>query len=236
MKIKTRKKRIAEYNEKHPDRVYDSVGCLQTYFRERKWDFDKACKKANAKLEKILDQRTYKSIEITMYENPMQTHRPRTTQYGSIYSPNAAENHKYFEKAIKSVIKTLKLINTPAEITVEAYMEMPTNVKPDEVILFEAKVLYPIDKPDYDNIGKCYTDILSDIIITDDDIFYSGEIRKYYSVLPRVVIRISCLAAHESDYVYKKLKSRKKIKEGIRDGRIELRKLNYTEGDKDERT
>lgn len=230
MKIKSRKKKITEYNEKHPDRVYDSMRCLRSYFAERKWDFDKACKKANVKLEKILEQREYQSIEIIMYENPMQTHRPRTTQYGSIYSPNAAENHKYFEKAIKSVVKTLKLVNTPAEISVEAYIEMPAQIKPDEVILFEAKVLNVLDKPDYDNIGKCYTDILSDVLITDDDIFYSGKVTKYYSVLPRVVIRITYLKAHESDYIYKKIKSRKKIKEGIRSGRIEVRKLNYGEG------
>ena len=225
MKIKTRKKRITEYNEKHPDRVYDSIGCLQTYFRERKWDFDKACKKANKKLEKILDQRTYKSIEITMYEDPMQTHRPRTTQYGSIYSPNAAENHKYFEKAIKSVIKTLKLINTPAEITVEAYMEMPTNVKPDEVILFEAKVLYPIDKPDYDNIGKCYTDMLKEVLAIDDDLFYRGTITKYFSVTPRVEITIRYLAAHESEYLYKKIKGRKSVKRLIESGQCVVTKI-----------
>lgn len=227
LKIKTRKKRLEEYNEKYPNRVYDPEKCLKQYFSERKWDFEKASVKANKKLKKILDHREYESIEIILYENPMKTDRPRTTLRGRMYSPNAAENKKYFEKAIKKVIDTIRLINTPAEIEIEAYLEMPAQVKPDEVILFEAKVLDIVDKPDYDNIEKCYTDMLTDVLTADDDIFHCGTIHKYYSVLPRVVVRISYLKCHESDYIYKKLKSRKSIKEGIEAGRIELKKLEY---------
>ena len=123
------------------------------------------------------------------------------------------------------MVKTVRLINTPAEISFDVFLEMPAKVSPDEVILFEAQLLNPVDKPDYDNIEKCYTDMLTDVLVADDDIFWRGEIRKWYSLLPRVEITIRYLVKHESDYIYKKLKSRKTIKEGISTGRIVLKKI-----------
>ena len=227
MKIKTRKAKLEEYNQKYPDRSYDPVKSLKRYFDLRSWSYEKASKKANKKLEKILEKREYETIHITMYEYPMKTDRPRTTRTGRMYSPNAAENHNYFEKAFKQVCKHLKLINTPAEIEIEAYLEMPAQVKPDEVILFEAKVLDVVDVPDYDNVGKCYTDIQKNISILDDDIFHVGTVKKYYSVVPRVVIRITYLKQHESEYIYKKLKTRKSVKEAIAAGHMDLNLLQY---------
>ena len=102
-----------------------------------------------------------------MYEQPVKTDRPRAFN-SHIYSPNAAANHSYFEKAVKGICKDIKLINTPAEIIINAYIEMPSRVPPDEVILFEGKVLDIIDMPDYDNIGKAYTDMLKNVLIIDD--------------------------------------------------------------------
>lgn len=227
MKIKSRKMKLAEYNEKYKDRDYDPEKSLQQYFNSRGWDYKKALKKANKKAETILEHREYETISITMYEYPMKTDRPRTTRSGRMYSPNAAENHNYFEKAIKQVCKQLNLINTPAEIEIEAYLEMPAQVKPDEVILFESKLLDVLDVPDYDNVGKCYTDILKNVSILDDDIFHIGTIKKYYSVLPRVIIRITYLKHHESEYIYKKLKGRKSVKAAIEAGHMELHKLQY---------
>ena len=225
MKIKTRKQRIKEYNAKYPIRDADIESALRNYFIERRWDLTKASKKAADKLQKIIANREYETVQITMYEYPMKTERPRNSRGLHMYSPNAKENHTYFEKAYRKVIEQIRLINTPAEIVVDAYLEMPEQVKPDEVILFESKVLDVLCTPDYDNIGKCYTDILKDVLITDDDIFHIGTIRKYYSVIPRVVITITYLKAHESDYIYKKLKTRKAIKEGIASGHIVLNRL-----------
>lgn len=227
MKIKSRQEKLQEYNSKYPDREYDPDRVLRSYFKERKWDLNKACKKAAKKLEEINESREYETIRVVMYEYPMKTDRPRSTRYGHMYSPNAASNHEYFEKAIKKVAEAVKLITTPAEIEIDAYLEMPEQVKPDEVILFEAKAIDVVTTPDYDNIGKCYTDMLKNVFITDDDIFHTGIINKYYSILPRVEIRITYIKFHESDYIYKKLKTRKSIKELMDAGLISLGKLSY---------
>ena len=223
MKIKSRDQRIIEYNTKYKNREMDTMTCIREYLSKQK-NPDKWINKARNKAIQILEQREYESIKIVMYEYPMKTDRPRTFN-NHTFSPNAAANKTYFEKALKQVLSDIKLINTPASICIDAYMEMPTNVKPDEVILFEAKLLNPVDKPDYDNIGKCYTDMLTDILISDDDIFWHGEINKWYSLLPRVEIILQYIIKHESEYVYKKLKARKTIKKGIESGRILLEKI-----------
>ena len=224
MKIKSRKQKIDEYNIKYPNRYYDPEISLRNYFLSRGWNFDKALKKAKKKVDNIEINRKYESIRVMMYEQPVKTDRPRAFN-SHIYSPNAAANHSYFEKAVKGICKDIKLINTPAEIIINAYIEMPSRVPPDEVILFEGKVLDIIDMPDYDNIGKAYTDMLKNVLIIDDDIFHRGEINKFYSVVPRVEIIIRYQKSHDSDYVYKKIKSRKSVKAAIVSGQLELMRI-----------
>ena len=102
---------------------------------------------------------------------------------------------------------------------------MPPAVPPHEVLLFESRVLDPVTYPDYDNIGKCYTDMFKNVLVIDDDLFHIGQIRKFYSVIPRVEITIRYLKKHESDFVYKKIKNRKSVKELIEKGLCEIQKL-----------
>lgn len=224
MKFPTRKDLLKKYEKEYGSASNDAVDRIRDYFRENNLNLDKAVAKAAKKLETIQNNREYNTTKIVMYEYPMKTDRPRTFR-GHTFSPNAAANSKYFSDAIKQVYKHIKLINTPATIQINAYLEMPKAVPPDEIILYEAGVLDVVDTPDYDNIGKCYTDILKNTLILDDDIFHKGEICKYYSLLPRVEITITYIATHESDYVFKKLKTRKSVKRALKDGLIELKKL-----------
>ena len=226
MKIKNRKQRISEYNDKYQDRDLDIMKHLENYFKSRKWNFDKAVKKANMKAEKILEAREYETINLIFFEYPMKTERPRRAGW-KIYSPNAEENHSYFKEAWCNIVNDFKFINTPAEIEIKAYLEMPSAVKADEVLLFEAGVLDVLETPDYDNIGKCYTDMLKDILVVDDDLFHTGIIRKYYSVIPRVEVRITYLKQHESEFIYKKIKSRKRVKELEKGGLLDVKLINY---------
>lgn len=227
MNFTSRSEKMEEYNHKYPIRTADPDALVETTLRnyiDQQKNPEKVIAKAREKALRIINNREYETIHILMYEYPFKTDRPRT-YLGHTWSPGAAENKSYFNRALKKINKTLKLINTPGEIELVAYLEMPKRVPPDEVILFETRLLKPVDKPDYDNIGKCYTDMFTWILTTDDDIFWRGEIRKYYSLVPRVDITIRYVTKHESDYIYRKLKSRKTIQEGIASGQIILEKL-----------
>ena len=224
MQFKSRQKLLREYEKHYPKRSLDLEYAVREYFKIRRWNFNKAQQKAIKQLKRIEEEREYETLHIVMYEYPMKTDRPRVFR-GHAFSPNAAANHEYFEKAIKKVIKSFKLINTPAEVYIDAYMEMPPAVPPHEVLLFESRVLDPVTYPDYDNIGKCYTDMFKNVLVIDDDLFHIGQIRKFYSVIPRVEITIRYLKKHESDFVYKKIKNRKSVKELIEKGLCEIQKL-----------
>lgn len=201
----------------------DDIYLLDKYFKENKVDVEKTYNKARDRLIKIVSEREEKTLKIVMYEYPMHTHRGRTDGRGGIYSPGAKEHKKYFEKQVKKVTKkAISIINTPMRITIDAYLEMPKAVPPDEVMLFQLKLLSVIDKPDWDNIGKCYPDMMTEILTVDDDIVYSGTVNRYYNLLPRVVITITYLAKHESKYIYKKMKNRKTVKQLLENNQIEF--------------
>ena len=105
------------------DLIDDAVERVKRYLSQQK-NPEKWVKKAKEKALRIMEEREFRSIHILAYEYPMKTDRPRTAG-GHTFSPNAAANKNYFDKAIKKVVDTIKLINTPAEIIVEAYLEMP---------------------------------------------------------------------------------------------------------------
>lgn len=225
MKITTRKELLSRYHDNYPELIFDPEERVREYFKSNNMNLEKAINKATKKLNDIVQYREYKTVKITMCEYPMKTDRPRTFR-GHTFSPNASANNDYFRKAIKQICKSVNLINTPATIIIDAYMEMPKQVPADEIILYEAKVLEVVDTPDYDNIGKCYTDILKNTLIVDDDIFHSGTINKYYSLLPRVELTITYQTTHDSDYVFKKLKTRKSIKELLANNQLTITKIN----------
>lgn len=225
MKFQSRDQKIREYNEQYPVKNTDALERIRSYFDARGWDLAAASEKAAKKAVRILDERAYETIRIVLMEKPFQAERPRVWR-NHAYSPNAANNKAYFEKAFHSVVTALRLVASPAEIIVNAYLEMPAGVPPDEVILFEAQLLNPVDRPDFDNLSKAYADMLTGVVTVDDDIFYRAEINKYYSLLPRVEILVTYLVRNESDYVYKKLKHRKVIRDGVKAGTVILERID----------
>ena len=204
--------------------VGDATERIRRYFSDNGLDLQKACVKASENAAHIIECREYESMFICLREYPTETPRPRTFR-GHPFSPNAAANKRYFEKAIKQVVSELARIYTPAELRIDGFLEMPPTVPPDEVILYEAQLLHVVQKPDGDNFLKAYLDMMTDVLTTDDDLFYHLEAFKWYSLEPRVEIRITYETALESEYLYKKLKNRKAIKEGLKSGQIELKRL-----------
>ena len=223
-RIQSRDERLREYNLAHPERITDPEKRIRRYFSDNGLNLEKAIAKAKKKALRIIDQREYESIRILMYEYPKGTPRPRVYR-GHAFSPGASENKRYLMDAMRAINKTINLIVTPYEVEMDLYLEMPKKVPPDEIILFEAKMIPAPEKPDWDNAAKTYTDMLIDVITLDDDLIWRGEVRKWYSLQPRIDIRITYVKTIESDFIYKRLKGRKAIKEGIKNGTIRLRHM-----------
>jgi len=223
-KIKNKKTRLTEYNNKYRqipkhDPIQRIMYCIGDKLTEKK------VKEIIERKNKILQNQTYSCISITLYEEPTQSERPRHRSLGNIittYVPNAKENKKYIEKFIKKLKKDIN-IHTPIFIKLHFYHPMPTNASIEEQVLFEAGILHPVVKPDIDNAFKTYTDSLIGTLILDDDLIYKAHIEKFYSFLPRIEMKIYYEDYFASAYIYNKIKGRKNFKR--LSGDIELSKL-----------
>lgn len=214
-KIKTRKTRLKEYNErvkdipKH-DPIERIMHCLGDKLTEER------VKKIIKQKEHILANRTYSCVKLTMYEDPVQSERPRHRSFGGMvmsYVPNAKENKEYIKNFLKKLKQDLDIINTPVYITCKSYHPMPTSgITVEEQVLYEAGILDPVTKPDFDNMIKSYTDMMIEVILLDDDLIYKALIQKFYSFLPRIELCLYYEDSHSSDYVFRKIKGRKSYK------------------------
>ena len=75
-------------------------------------------------------------------------------------------------------------------------------------MLAEAGYIRPICKPDFDNIEKKYSDMYTGNIWEDDSLVMHSSVDKYYSVLPRIEIRLRYLNMLYNKYQYKSMKNR----------------------------
>ena len=73
-----------------------------------------------------------------------------------------------------------------------------------EKVLAELGFIYPL-RPDFDNLIKTYTDMLKGTLLWDDSIIFEGTSKKYYSVKPRIEIRIEYMEDFDSDFNKKKI-------------------------------
>ena len=80
-----------------------------------------------------------------------------------------------------------------------------------EQILAEMGLIRPISKPDWDNLGKSYSDMIQGVLIQDDSLIIEGVSRKFYSAKPRVEITIEYLKDFDSKFnenkIIKRLRS-----------------------------
>lgn len=203
---KSRKARQKEYDLKYSDIPKD-------YEERLSWMYDHF-NVTDAKAREILAYResmvntfVYKTFTIVLYEDPVGAERPRARITKSnavsmakispanvhIYSPHAKENHTYMRRVLDDMeLEELnQLICTPCVIDFYAYKQTPKYYNVTQTFLAEIGLDRPITKPDWDNIGKAYSDMYNANVWLDDAMTTDGCVHKYYSILPRVEIRLS---------------------------------------------
>lgn len=133
----------------------------------------------------VIDQIQWKTVEFTLYLIPQPTPRPRIAG-GHFYVKGAANNKKLIKKYIEKHI-----ISTRCEISMEAYVPTPLHsMTSTEIYLAECKKIFPIGLPDVDNLMKTYLDMMQGHLLLNDNLVTSCILEKFYSIKPRMVIRI----------------------------------------------
>lgn len=216
--MKSRKEKSFEY--------YDKYGLIPNDQQERlEWMVDhfnltdkKIKEILNAK-QYIMDNLSYYDFKIVLYEEPAGTPRPRfklvnrynlanaamtNGQFVKVFSITGAEDRRFMRQLITSgeLQEFQQLLYTPCRIEFNAYIHTPSNFNIVQKFLAEIGLERPINKPDWDNIGKKYSDMMNGNIWLDDTLVIDGTIRKFYSIKPRVEINISFANILYNKYQY----------------------------------
>jgi Holliday junction resolvase RusA-like endonuclease len=230
IKIKNRKQKELEYEDKYSHIPID--------FKERlDWMIDKY-KISPAKMDEIISVRNnmmmnlfFTELNIVLYEEPEGTPRSRfrlinrqnlinealtNSNFVHVYSINAKEDSLYMRRLIDNeLISIQELLCTPCIVEYNTYHRTPSSYNSVKVFLAEIGLDRPIKKPDWDNIGKKYSDMSNHNIWIDDILTISGSVHKLYSILPRIEIKLRYLNSVYNKYQYDAITKRKDFPEGM---------------------
>ena len=222
--MKTRKQKFVEYHDR-----YDQI---PRDFTERLFFMCENYKLSQNKMFEIISKRNqmvnalcYKTLRIILYEVPEGSPRPRArlvnrynaldlsrsnSSFIQIYSITGAADNAYMKRLVSEndYLEANQLIMTPCNVTMNCYFETPKNYNVVDTFLAEIGLHRPIKKPDWDNIGKKYSDMYNHNIWLDDDLVIDGTVRKWFSILPRVEIDLEYTNMLFNKYQYDQMKRR----------------------------
>lgn len=158
----------------------------------------------------------WKSFSFVIYLYPKATPRPRYSGRSSkFYVSGASEDKTFFKKFMNSLEEEINpgIIVTPVKAHIKAYIETPKLMNRVEKLLSELGFIYPISKPDIDNMAKKYFDMITGHLLLDDALIVSARQDKFYSCKPRIEIEIKYLEHYDSNYNKKKVENWKWFKQ-----------------------
>lgn len=209
MPHKSRKQKATEYEAKY--------GNIPVDFKERMaWLYDKLKISETQAYDimllqsKMISYLHYSDINVVLFEVPEGSPRPRfrivnrqnlanmaiaNPSFVHVYSITGAEDNKFMRRLVDAgeLQQLNSLICTPCSVDICAYLKTPSYLNKIDTILAETGLIRPIYKPDFDNIAKKYSDMFNRNVWLDDTLVVDGAVHKYYSILPRIEIRIQYL-------------------------------------------
>lgn len=226
--MKNRKTKEIEYIDKYSSIPID-------YNKRLDWMFENY-KISNKKAEEIINKRDemmnslyYNDLNIILFEEPEGTPRSRfriinrhnfasaaihNSQFVHVYSPNAKDDYLYMKRLTETELTEVEsLICTPCIVEYKTFHKTPASFNITDVFLSEIGLIRPINKPDWDNIGKKYSDMSNHNIWIDDSFVMEGTVKKFYSILPRIEISIRYLNILYNKYQYNSVSNRKDYSE-----------------------
>ena len=223
MKRKTRKQKQSQYQERYSHIPIDYTERLSWMYDQYHITPNKADEIA-MKRYNMINSLYYIDLVIMLFEEPEGSPRPRfriinrtnfanaalsNGQFVHVYSPVGKEDNVFMKRLLgEELIELNNLICTPCIVEYNTYTRTPAVFNSTDKILAEIGLIRPIVKPDWDNIGKKYSDMSNSNIWLDDTLVISGTVNKFYSILPRVEIKIKYLNTLYNKYQYNSISKR----------------------------
>ena len=222
--MKKRKQKAEEYENKYSHIPKDYYQRLQWMYDNMKLS-DRTVREIFSKRDAMLASLYYNEFFIVLYEEPEGTPRPRfrlinrrnignaamsNGSFVQVYSITGADDQKFMKRLINNndFMQFNQQLCTPLEIAYDAFFKTPSGFNKVDTVLAEVGLIRPLTKPDWDNIGKKYSDMYNSNIWLDDSFVVSGTVNKYYSILPRVEIRLKYLNMVYNRYQYNAIRNR----------------------------
>jgi len=125
-------------------------------------------------------------VDFTIPGPPVGKGRPRSTKTGLHYTPKETVNYEalvkscYLDAAVRSGCKYFNNVEM-LYIHVDAYYETPKSMSKRDRERVANGMLYPVKKPDCDNILKIVCDALNGVAYRDDAQICLAKVAKYYT-------------------------------------------------------
>lgn len=196
---------LKNYKEKFGDISNDFIERfigLLTELNFNKKDFEKLQKS----IKKVSNLK-WEKHQFIFYLEPCATPRARGNFRTKIfYVKDASKYKKIFDTFINS-IKEYEIITTPTKLHLEMFFKTPTSMNKIEKVLSELKFISMISKPDWDNAGKTYSDMIQKTLVLDDCLITESSVKKFYSVKPRIEVTVEFLTTYDCKYNKRKVES-----------------------------
>ena len=202
-------KDIIEYKSKYGDISRDQNIRLVEYMKSLNYK-EKNIDELNTELLRISGIRKHK-ISFVFYFIPKPTPRPRISRFTkTFYVKDANKYSTVFKEFVESTEDINFKISTPTVFNVRSYFPIPTGMTKIEKVLCEIGIIPYVFTPDWDNIGKTYSDMVRESLLADDSLIYDGRSIKKYSCLPRIEIEMIFYDENPIKYISKRIESWKK--------------------------
>ena len=210
------KKELKQYKERYcdiPKNLNERILYLISTLNLK----DKHLKNINKKI-KSYNETKWLSIDLVIHFVPKATPRARTTKYAKhFYVSDAASNSNLMKKFVEENMSEYPLITTACRFYCKTYFPTPVSqMNKEDVILSELSIIRHMSRPDWDNLGKTYSDMIQKHLILEDSNIIDGRVQKFYSIRPKIEIHIEYMEKYDSKYNKKRIESRKEYKENIR--------------------
>lgn len=225
--IKNRNAKEKEYLEKYSDIPKDREERLGYMYDMYNLNEKKALEIISKK-RSIEYNLCYEDFLIVLYEEPegFKRHRFRiitksnyvqaaiiNPQFVHVYSPNASDDFRFMKRLVgEELVELDRFIQTPCIIEYNAYFKTPSYFNVSDKFISEIGLHRNAIAPDWDNIGKKYCDMYNHNIWLDDSLVVSGTVNKFYSILPRVEIRLRYLNYATNKFQYNNIIGRKEYR------------------------
>lgn len=135
-------------------------------------------------------------MKFTIPGEPQGKARPRVVRNGNFTRAYTPEKTASYENLVRLEYQRqcgsrFYDKEIPLAVTITAHFAPPASASKRKLAAMLDKLLFPMKKPDLDNVAKIVCDALNGIAYHDDAQIVALHVRKLYAVMPKVDVEIS---------------------------------------------